>query len=86
MRNKVIVLKSSIALEPMVRHEAAEALGAIGDVSVRSVLQQYCADPIPEVAETCQLALQRIDWVAEKGGRTDSPYDSIGKYVIFFYV
>lgn len=34
----------------MVRHEAAEALGAIGDSSVRNILQNYCNDPTPEVS------------------------------------
>ena len=34
----------------MVRHEAAEALGAIGDHAVRGVLQSYCSDPTPEVS------------------------------------
>ncbi|CAJ0576184.1 unnamed protein product, partial [Mesorhabditis spiculigera] len=62
--------------EPMVRHEAAEALGAIGDASARAVLVDYCKDESPEVAETCQLALQRLDYVTT-GGETNSPYNSI---------
>ena len=31
------------------RHEAAEALGAIGTAEVLPVLQEYSADPVPEV-------------------------------------
>ncbi|CAJ0953234.1 unnamed protein product, partial [Mesorhabditis belari] len=75
MENKAAVPEFKF-LEPMVRHEAAEALGAIGDHAVRGVLQSYCNDPMPEVAETCQLALQRLDYVSN-GGKTTSPYDSI---------
>lgn len=65
-------------LEPMVRHEAGEALGAIGDKSVLELLKKYSEDPLPEVAETCQLAYQRIEWVHEEGKNTNSPYDSVG--------
>lgn len=47
----------------MVRHEAAEALGAIGDERARSVLEQHLADPNPEVSESCEVALDLLDWV-----------------------
>lgn len=53
--------------EPMVRHEAGEALGAIGDPGVLDVLKQYCADPVVEVAETCQLAVGRLEWLQQRG-------------------
>nr|MBE5726545.1 nero [Cucujiformia] len=49
--------------EPMVRHEAAEALGAIGSDVILSCLQKYKNDPVIEVAETCELALDRINWL-----------------------
>lgn len=49
--------------EPMVRHEAGEALGAIGDPSVIPLLEEYSNDSVPEVAETCQLALCRLQWL-----------------------
>jgi len=26
-------------------------------------LEKYCDDPIPEVAETCELALNRLKWL-----------------------
>nr|NVI76114.1 nero [Cucujiformia] len=48
--------------EPMVRHEAAEALGAIGSPKSLSYLQKYKTDSTTEVAETCELALDRITW------------------------
>lgn len=42
------------------RHEAAEALGAIATDECLLPLQQHEHDACLEVAETCQLALQRI--------------------------
>lgn len=46
---------------PMVRHEAAEALGAICTTECIPILQQYVNDPATEVHETCVLALHRIN-------------------------
>jgi len=40
-----------------------EALGAIGESSVIPLLEKYRKDPIPEVAETCELALNRLRWL-----------------------
>ena len=47
----------------MVRHEAAEAMGAIGDRSVIPSLKRFSADPLPEVAESCVVALDLLAWV-----------------------
>nr|NVI76119.1 nero [Cucujiformia] len=67
--------------EPMVRHEAAEALGAIGSEKALPYLQKYKNDPIIEVAETCELALERINWLKashdEIGLLPKSPYNSV---------
>lgn len=64
--------------EPMVRHEAGEALGAIGDPSVLELLTEYCQDPVTEVAETCQLAVARLHWLQSGQTQEDSsPYTSI---------
>ena len=55
----------------MVRHEAAEALGAIGDINAKSTLEKFLTNPNPEVSESCEVALdllalcnsdQNIDW------------------------
>ena len=55
----------------MVRHEAAEALGAIGDRSAKPVLLKFLSDEIPEISESCEVALDllalcdestEIDW------------------------
>ena len=48
----------------MVRHEAAEAMGAIGDRRVIPSLQKFVDDPLPEVAESCVVALDLLEWVA----------------------
>ncbi|KHJ92653.1 PBS lyase HEAT-like repeat protein [Oesophagostomum dentatum] len=63
--------------EAIVRHEAGEALGAIADPSAIPVLEKYAKDSCQELAETCQLALRRIQWVKEGGDNSESPYQSI---------
>ncbi|XP_028894862.2 deoxyhypusine hydroxylase [Zeugodacus cucurbitae] len=64
--------------EPMVRHEAGEALGAIGAPEVIPILEQYKEDPVVEVAETCSIALDRVRWL-ESGQNVDdnNPYASV---------
>lgn len=44
----------------MVRHEAAEALGAIGDRIARPILEKFLHDENPEVAESCEVALDLL--------------------------
>ena len=66
----------------MVRHEAAEALGAIALPECLAQLAQYEADPCPEVAETCQLALRRIQYWHDKrhaAAETVSPVDAAAR-------
>jgi deoxyhypusine monooxygenase len=46
----------------LVRHEAAEALGAIGDISSLEVLGRYKDHPAPEIRETCVIAIDLITW------------------------
>lgn len=75
------VLKDT-SQEPMVRHEAGEALGAIGNTKVLDLLKRYAEDPVIEVAETCQLAVRRLEWLMnggqESGEETDlNPYCSV---------
>lgn len=68
-----------LSQEPMVRHEAGEALGAIGESSVIPLLEKYREDPIPEVAETCELALNRLRWLESNDNAKDSqknPYST----------
>ncbi|XP_037021062.1 deoxyhypusine hydroxylase isoform X2 [Artibeus jamaicensis] len=65
--------------EPMVRHEAGEALGAIGDPEVLEILKQHSTDPVVEVAETCQLAVCRLEWLQQHSGEPAAagPYLSV---------
>ena len=48
----------------MVRHEAAEALGAIGDRTAVSVLENFVDDTEPVISESCEVALDLLEWVA----------------------
>jgi len=71
--------------DPMVRHEAGEALGAIGKSTsqVVDILTEYSKDSYAEVAETCQLALARLEWLENqkqqqaKEKLSDNPYYSV---------
>jgi len=50
--------------DSMCRHEAAEALGALGDAQSLGVLQRF-RDRAGEdvvVTETCEIAIDRIEW------------------------
>lgn len=70
----------------MVRHESAEALGAIGDASVLPVLREFLSDPLPEVSETCEVAIGLLEWkeeqkqqqaAAAEGAAEPNPYLSV---------
>lgn len=67
--------------EAIVRHEAGEALGAIGSLTSLDVLQEYCDDDSTAVAETCRLAVDRIKWVHNEGAASETlslnPYSSV---------
>ncbi|WZZ05312.1 hypothetical protein YC2023_091233 [Brassica napus] len=53
---------NDMSLHPIVRHEAAEALGAIGLAGNAEILKRSLVfDPAQEVRETCELALKRIE-------------------------
>jgi len=69
-------LQDTQSFHPIVRHEAAEALGAIGAAECVEYLQQsLVSDPAPEVRETCELALHRIQ--QGETGNEDSPFLSV---------
>lgn len=59
----------------MVRHEAAEALGAIGALRSEAVLLKVKAEnpDTPELSETCQLALNVMEWRAAGGDPAEMP-------------
>lgn len=57
-----------------------EALGAIGEPNVIPLLEKYRKDPVLEVAETCELALDRMKWLKSSNNTENlqkSPYLTI---------
>lgn len=58
------------------KHILAEALGAIGSEKAISILEIYLNDPIPEVKETCELALKRIKWASESKNASGTPSEN----------
>ncbi|SPQ98868.1 unnamed protein product (mitochondrion) [Plasmodiophora brassicae] len=66
---------SDTSLHPVVRHEAAEAIGAIGDPSDRDFIAQFVDDPAVEVSETCRIAL---DLFAERDANQSTAQPDVG--------
>ncbi|KAK5780910.1 deoxyhypusine monooxygenase PWA37_003569 [Arxiozyma heterogenica] len=64
--------------QPMVRHEAAEALGALGDKdSVEDLQKCLQNDPHPAVIQTAELALARIQWEHSPAAETEKLQQSL---------
>ena len=57
---------SDLDEDVMVRHEAAEALGAIGDHLAMSTLRKFLNDESIVVAESCEVAIDLLDYVSSK--------------------
>ncbi len=57
----------------MCRHEAAEALGAIGDTGSLGVLREYRdrEGEVVVVRETCEIAVARIEWENSEEGKAE---------------
>ena len=62
----------------MVRHEAGEALGAIGLPESLPVLKKFENDSIDAVRETCVIAIDRINWLLKQRdpSKKEENYDS----------
>ncbi|PWN48528.1 Deoxyhypusine hydroxylase [Violaceomyces palustris] len=60
---------SDLGQEVMVRHEAAEAMGAISCPSSLPILNEYLNDVDVSVRETCQLAIQKIEFDNTQKGK-----------------
>lgn len=52
------------AENPMVRHECAEALGAIARPACLAALRAHAADPERVVRESCEVALDMYEYEA----------------------
>lgn len=68
--------------EDIVRHEAGEALGAIGETSALPTLKKYLNDSSQAIAQTCELAVGRIEWAMRQKQKGEdcvgrSPYNSV---------
>ncbi|ODV94283.1 hypothetical protein PACTADRAFT_51148 [Pachysolen tannophilus NRRL Y-2460] len=62
----------------MVRHEAAEALGALADIESLKMLQDYFEnDPELEIRQTCELAIERIKWENSTASKTEILQESL---------
>ncbi|KAK6164525.1 hypothetical protein DH2020_001389 [Rehmannia glutinosa] len=69
---------NDLSLHPIVRHEAAEALGAIGlERNVPLLKNSLASDPAQEVRETCELALSRIEELKNMSISKSSPFLSV---------
>ncbi|KAK9281849.1 hypothetical protein L1049_004755 [Liquidambar formosana] len=53
---------------PMVRHEAAEALGSIADAQSVALLEEFAVDPEPLVSQSCEVALSMLEF--ERSGKS----------------
>ncbi|CAN6609986.1 deoxyhypusine hydroxylase [Trichomonascus vanleenenianus] len=63
--------------QAMVRHEAAEALGAIGSDSCLEILQKYLKeDPLEVIRQTCELAIDRINWENSEKAKNEKLQES----------
>ncbi len=51
----------------MVRHEAAEALGAIAQPRCVQLLKEFCHDAEPIVADSCVVALDVLEFESSGG-------------------
>ena len=57
----------------MVRHEAAEALGAIGAPRSLEPLRTCSLESCAEVAEACSIALAHMEWKLRSGAASEEP-------------
>ena len=55
----------------MVRHEAAEALGAVGGEKATRALKDFHADSEVVVQESCEVALNIVDYWSEESPKTE---------------
>jgi deoxyhypusine monooxygenase len=67
-----------LTVDPIVRHECAEALAAIGDGKQSlELLRRLCDDPHIEVAETCRIAVSALEWSENNTHVNTSKYASV---------
>ena len=57
--------------DPMVRHEAAKAMGAISSVQSIPTLNEFLNGQRREVREMCEIALARVEWDNSAEGKAE---------------
>ncbi|KAL2267555.1 hypothetical protein VTJ83DRAFT_4832 [Remersonia thermophila] len=68
----------NLSEDPMCRHEAAEALGALGDAQSLDVLRKFRDKEGEDVSvkETCEIAIDRIEWENGEGRKAEKLKES----------
>jgi len=66
---------SDESIHPMVRHEAAEALGAIGGDEAEQVLNKFKDHKLSEIKDTCSIALSLSAWKKQNAEKKDANSD-----------
>ncbi|CAF1387533.1 unnamed protein product [Adineta steineri] len=77
--NKLIQVLNDSNEDSMVRHEAGEALGALGcfdNSDVVDALTKQSQNPRAEISETCQIALDRLAWLRKTASNNESSSNS----------
>jgi deoxyhypusine monooxygenase len=77
---------SDLKEDPMCRHEAAEALGALGKASSLDLLRQFRDRAGEEVVvkETCEIAIDRIEWENSEARKQEKLRQRYLFYTILF--
>lgn len=74
---KLESILENIEEEAIVRHEAAEALAAIGQKSSLDILRKYAQDSCIEVSQTCELAVRKLQEEDSFYAVSKNPYKSV---------
>ncbi|CAF1651811.1 unnamed protein product [Rotaria magnacalcarata] len=77
--DKLIQVLNDSNEDPMVRHEAGEALGALGcyeNQDVIDTLTKQSKNERAEISETCQIALDRLAWLRKTAPNESSSHST----------
>lgn len=72
--------------DPMCRHEAAEALGALGDEGSLEILRKMRDDAgeMEVVRETCEIAVGRIEWEHSENRHSEKLKNRFANLLIYW--
>lgn len=63
---------SDKSLDPIVRHECAEAIGAIGDINQLFFISTFIDNDCIEVSDTCKITKDRLLWLQAQQNEASS--------------